>query len=261
MKRFVLSLMTAALLCLSMTCLAEAKPDAATIDRFTDVWVDDAVAVEIWYEDGMFHCRAVLGDGSDTSTVVRYETCRYDAEADALECAGGTRAIEHYDEAVQALISDVQAEDLSATLAFDAQGRMIWDDCEGIARDFTLLRLSDAEELDYRAQASVFLGRWVCDRAVIEFTEDNEAYRAFITWGSDYRSRAEWRYACVYDDMENVMEGTGTMANVTYGEDGQEVSREVLYEDGRAAFAIKDGRLIWNDMKENAGSGMAFERD
>lgn len=257
MKKFV-SLMLVCLLCLSMTCLAE--PDAATIDRFSDTWVDDAVAVEIWYDEGAFHCSAVLGDGGDESTVVEYATATYNPGTDSIDCAGGKRALEHYDEEAGELKSDTVVEDLTASFSFDDQGRLIWDDSEGICKRFTLQRLSDAEEQDYRAEAAAFLGEWVCARADIVVTEDGDAYRAFITWSNDYQSRAEWDYKCVYDDMDKVMRCTGTMSNVTYAEDGVSTNAEVLYEDGEAELSIEDGRLIWRDMKENIADGMAFER-
>ena len=40
------------------------------VERFCDVWVDDGVAVEIWY-DGAFHCRSTLNDGM----AIDYENC------------------------------------------------------------------------------------------------------------------------------------------------------------------------------------------
>ena len=257
MKKIV-SLMLVALMCLTMTCLAE--PDEATIDRFSDTWVDDAVAVEIWYDEGAFHCSAVLGDGGDEATVVRYATAVYNPETDSIDCEGGTRALETYDEAAGELKSDLIVEGLTASFSFDEEDRLIWNDSEGICKRFMLLRLSDAEERDYRAEASAFLGEWVCGRADIVITEEGDAYRAFITWSNNYESRAEWDYTCVYDDMDKVMRCTGTMSNVTYADDGISTDVEVLYEDGEAELSIEDGKLLWNDMKENAADGMTFER-
>ena len=257
MKKIV-TLMLAALLCLSVACLAE--PDAAIIDRFSDTWVDDAVAVEIWYDEGAFYCSAVLGDGGEEATVVRYATAVYNPETDSIDCEGGTRTLEYYDEAAGELKSDLIVEGLTASFSFDEEGRLIWNDSEGLFKRFMLLRLSDAEEQDYRAAAGAFLGEWVCGRADIVITEDGDDYRAFITWSNNYESRAEWDYKCVYDDMDGVMRCTGAMSNVTYAEDGVTTDAEVVYEDGEAELSIEDGRLIWRDLKENIADGMAFER-
>ena len=258
MKKLLILMTAAALLCLSMSCMAE--PDAATIDRFCDVWVDNGVAVEIWFEGGVFHCSAVLGDGGDEATVVRYASARYIDADDSIDCEGGSRALEYYDEAADELKSDLIVDGLTASFSFDDQGRLIWNDSEGIFKRFALLRLSEAEARDYRAAADAFLGEWVCGRAAIEITGDGDDYHAFVTWSNDYQSRAEWDYICIYDDMEDVMMCHGSMANVTYGEDGGETGRKVFYEDGEATLSIEDGKLIWRDMREDAGSGMTFER-
>ena len=258
MKR-IICVLAVALFCLSACCLAEIDP--AVADLFTDTWVDDGVAVEIWPEDDGFHCHAVLGDGSGDANVIRYETCRYNAGEKALECEGGVRTFESSDYDAGELKTDVVATGLTATFTVDERDRLIWNDSEGIAKRFALLRLSDAEEQEYREMASAFLGSWACDRASIEITEDGDDYRAVITWANDYQSQVEWDYACVYDDMENVMRCVGAKANVTCGEDGSETGRELLYESGEATLSIEDGKLIWNDAQEDAGAGMAFERN
>ena len=119
MKKFLCALMTLTLL-ISGLALAEAGgPDAAVIDRFTDTWVDDYIAVEIWFEeeDGAFHCSAVKGDGGDESEVWAYGTCAYDAESDSLVCADGVRTRETYDEAADTPKSEVLAEGRAVTWA------------------------------------------------------------------------------------------------------------------------------------------------
>lgn len=260
MKRWMILMLTAMLLCLAPACLAETGPDEAAIDRFCDVWVDEDVAVEIWQDEGVIHCSAVLGNGGNESTVVEYASARYNAEDDSIDCEGGTRALETFDEAAGELKTDLIVEGLTAAFSFDDQGRLIWNDSEGIFKRFALMRLSDAEEQDYRAAAGAFLGEWVCGRADILITEDGDDYRAFITWSDSYESRAEWDYKCVYDDMDDVMRCSGKMSIVTYADDGISTEVEVQYEDGEAELSIEDGKLIWRDMKENIADGMTFER-
>lgn len=257
--------MLAALVLTLCACACAEAPEEAVIDRFSDVWVDDGIAVEIWYgeDDSAFHCSAVLGDGDDENDVWEYEACRYDAEKDALICEGGVHTHETYDESAQSTTSEVVSEGLTAEFGFrDGEDALIWKESEGVAKDFVLRRLTDAESDDY-AQAQAYVGRWGCDRATIDIADNEDgSYAVDITWGNSAAEASEWHYTCLYDANAHRLYNVepGTRAEVTYAENGDVASTEVVYEDGEATFAIEDdGRLIWNDMKENAAEGMRFE--
>ena len=261
MKRRTLCMLIILLLA-AAPVMAEGASTQEIADRFSDVWVDDGIAVEIWYDDD-FHCSAVLGDGGDESTTWHYGTCRYDPERDSLICADGVRAIEVYDEAAQALDTHTEAEGLTAEFHFmDGADALQWQDSEGMAGDFVLKRLSDAEQEDW-LESQAYAGVWVCDRASIEIIDHkNGTFGATVTWGSSAFEQAEWRYECVYNGEKRQLvnyEG-GVKAIVTYGEGGETVNTQTQYEDGEATFAIDDdGMLIWTDLRENAGEGMRFE--
>lgn len=263
MKR-IISILAAALLLIGAMALAETE-DMSVIDRFSDVWVDDNISVEIWFgeEDKAFHCTAVHGGGGEENEVWEYAACRYDAETDTLICEDGVRALEHYDEAAQALQSDVQAEGLTAEFSFrEGEDVLLWKDSEGLAKDYALKRLDAREEEAYE-EAQGYVGRWGSDRATIDITDNgDDSYNVDITWANSAAETTEWHYKCVFDDVAHHLYNyePGTKAVVTYGEDGEPVKTEVAYEDGAATFAIdEDGLLSWADAKENAAEGMRFE--
>ena len=259
MKKWMRVALAALLACMGLSGLAEAPADEV-IDLFSDVWVEDGFAVEIWFDEGAFHCSAVLGDGGGDADVWAFGACRYDASEEALVCEGGVRSHEHYDEAAGRLASDVLAEGITAVFTIDGDDRLIWTDAEGGVEHDGLTRLSVAEEQDYRAAASRFVGMWACGRASVEIFPEGEGYAAAVRWGDSADTTVEWTYALEYDDYEDVMLGTGEKAVVTYDMDGEAVARDVEYADGAVRFALNgEGMLLWSDAVENAGEDMAFE--
>ena len=108
-----------------------------------------------------------------------------------------------------------------------------------------------------------YLGTWVCGRCTIEIKDEHPGYRVEISWGNSAAEVSQWNYSCPYElvDGSLVSEPTGVMVDVTYGEDGEVAKSVTKYEDGQATFTLgADGKLTWNDAKENAGEDMAFER-
>lgn len=266
MKKLLAVILMLALLTGAMVALAEgAEPSAETVDRFCDVWVDEDMAVEIWYDEegSAFYCSAVQGNGDGPSMIWVYNECRYDGQEDALHCEGGVRTSEIYDETAGELKSEVLAEGLSAVFAFsDGQDVIRWQDSEGLCEKYVLKRLADAETEDYLREAAAFEGRWGCGRATLDIVRDGDAWKAEITWGNSASECVQWVYSCIYDDYENRMDSVGpaTKSVLTYGEDGEVAETSVEYEDGQASFVINDaGKLLWLDSKENAGEDMEFE--
>lgn len=266
LKRMTALLLIAALSLMGFA-LAEAgsaAADAEAIERFTDTWVDDGVAVEIWFDedDAAFHCHVVLGDGGDVSDVIEYGTCRYDGERCELVCENGVHTRESYDEAAQDVKSEVVASGVTATFTYEAD-KLIWNDSEDLGGKFELQRLAEAEQQEWD-EAQAFIGRWGCGRATIDIIGRNDgSYGVEITWGGSAWETAVWTYECTYDGVKHQMHNyePGTKSVVTYGEDGEIASTVVEYEDGEATFTIDDDDLLtWNDAKENAGDGMDFVR-
>lgn len=262
MKKLLSALLALALVLGLAAAVAEAGIDPEVIDRFEDVWVAESMAVEIWYDGGAFHCSAVMGDGGDSGEVWEYEKCAYDAEQDAIVCEGGARYTQHHD-ADGELEAELAAEGLSAVCRFDEAGNLLFEDSEGLCEGSVLQRLFDAEEEEYWEAASVFEGSWQCGRCTIEISPEEDDLKVLIYWGSSASETAEWVYTCEFDEYENTLTsvGEGIRTDVTYGSDGELISAEELYTDGAAVFRFDgNGCLVWDDLKENAGDGMTFER-
>ncbi len=108
-----------------------------------------------------------------------------------------------------------------------------------------------------------YKGAWAGGRAVIDLIRKDSGYIGMIRWGGGYDTQAEWKYTLSYDAGNNCLtdNGTGTKSTVKYGDNGVEISRTAEYMDGTARFSINDeGKLIWEDGKEDAGHDMQFEK-
>ena len=105
-----------------------------------------------------------------------------------------------------------------------------------------------------------FIGTWVCGRASMEITPDANGYDVEISWANSAAEVCEWSYFCLFDGEKLMNHADGVNKDVTYAEDGS--STEVVnYEDGAVTFELnEDNMILWNDEKENAGDGMAFEK-
>ena len=234
--------------------------EAEAIERFCDTWVDDGVAVEIWH-DGAFHCRATLGEGM----VIEYARCWYNEADDTLACEGGTRYTETYDEATQTLNTEVVVKDLTASFQLIKDGaRLIWNDSEGICKRYEFLHLFDAEAAEYQ-EAQAFVGGWGVGRCNLHITKgETDVYHMNITWANNAAEYNVWDYDCVYDGATKQMHTykPGVLKIVTWNENGEIAETKVVYENGEATFTIDEsGLLTWNDLIEDAGKDMRFERN
>ncbi len=117
------------------------------------------------------------------------------------------------------------------------------------------------EETDTAA----FLGTWVCGRAVLDIARvDEEAFKCCLSWSGSASELARWEYDCYFDGSSLYSFETGVCREITYEpgeeEDTYTVTAETLYTDGAVSFTLTDeGKLLWNDYKEDRGDGMEFE--
>ena len=120
-----------------------------------------------------------------------------------------------------------------------------------------------ADEAEMPEAAGDFEGVWQCDRATVAVYWEEEGFKVQITWGSSAWDHTEWQYSCYYHGEDNTVVAVpfGTRDEYVYGEDGELVSATEVYNDGEAVFSLDaEGYLIWQDLKENAGEGMRFEK-
>lgn len=285
MKLTVCLLLTVLLACLPMAGLAEAPVDKAVIDRFTDTWVCEGAegyAAEIWYEDGAFRCSGTRFITVNEGYSFEFERCDYDAQADALVCAGGVLRHESYNEAEGRITAEEVASGFGATLTVDENRRLHWTGSGDAIPDQLFASLDevgeeswydthgddadkDSDDDDGAPEAAgnagdAFVGDWMCERATIYIDEDDGVYTVHVTWGASAFERVVWDYSCAFDPAAGALTGRGRKSTETYDDEGNLTATEVEYNDGSATFTIEGDRLLWNDAKEDAAQGMRFER-
>lgn len=106
-------------------------------------------------------------------------------------------------------------------------------------------------------EAKEFLGRWGAGRATLDITNEKNGIKAEIQWASSAAEYSKWEYVCLYESEENRLACTGKRFNIIINEDGTEVTK-AIYENGKAYFTIVEGKIIWDDTKEDAGRDMVF---
>jgi len=160
-------------------------------------------------------------------------------------------------------ITDINLEYSDAVFYFK-DGLLIWDDKnEGLDDGMVFQRTAGENEEPMPAEAAAFEGVWQCDRATIAMYGEEEGFNVLITWGSSAWEYTEWDYSCFYHDEDSTLVSMpfGTRTDLVYDENGDIASADEVYNDGEAVFSLdEEGKLIWQDQKENAGDGMRFEK-
>lgn len=122
--------------------------------------------------------------------------------------------------------------------------------------------LAEEEPIDMSApDPDHFSGVWECDRASAEIIWEEEGYRVLIHWGSSAWEATTWEYACYYNAEKDTITSTpfGIKTELVFGDNGEEVSATVVYDDGVATFSIdEEGYMLWQDENENAGEALRF---
>lgn len=110
-------------------------------------------------------------------------------------------------------------------------------------------------------EAAVFEGSWQCDGTFAQVGWYEGAF-AILVIRESKSGQTEWQYVCAYDsDSASLRSVSGVMNNVLYDENGEYVSTDTVYGDGAAVFTLDaEGRLIWQDEKDDAGKDLRFEK-
>ena len=266
--RKILAAMIIAALCLSGVVLAEAA--TVTAHDFLGEWVnqDGTANIDITAHgedevDGyVVNVQLDDAEGEADYTVWAYG-CVWDEEAKALASVfrfAGTGVYATGEEE----ITDDSADYADARFTFDDEGKLVWDDAnetadEGMQFQHTIGWVDP----DYEGPGAHFVGEWNDERMSIVVKATMEDYEVTVTGSGGAFSGAYWVYTCDYDADTDTLVSNGEVASMveyTYSEDGEDYSEEVVYEDGEAVFSLNDAdQLIWEDKKENAGEGRAFE--
>lgn len=118
---------------------------------------------------------------------------------------------------------------------------------------------SGYHETGKNVKADDYLGVWGCGRATAVISREATGYRVEIQWAKNAAEGSRWVYQCTYDNYAALFfsNGNGTRTDYTFTEDGNGTDMPV-YNDGRATFVLRKGKLAWKDEKENAGEDMEF---
>ena len=121
------------------------------------------------------------------------------------------------------------------------------------------------EEADYAErypESLIFDSEWAAEECHARIDCEDGGFRITVTQTAEYPNGYCWQYSALYNAENKTLESvSGSLDTITWREDGGFDLGDTVYEDGEATFAINEkGRLIWNDAKENAGEGVAFEK-
>lgn len=259
MKR-VFIIMVAFMLAFAVAFAGAEAPREAADERYLGIWVADGIAVEIWRENEVNQCRAVLSDGSEESDVWEYLSCAYDEAEDALQCFGVTRTRERFD----SLLDDIEELDWSmndlslAELRLSEGGLLLADDA--LDTPVALTRLSDAEATE-RNEALSFVGHWTAGSAALRVEDHGACYLFTVTVPTGGATSHRWSYICLYDPDGRRMASVDVSPRTVITREADSVTSEAQ-EDfiaSDAEFILEDGnRLVCKDLVD--GTETVFER-
>ena len=119
---------------------------------------------------------------------------------------------------------------------------------------------------DTPVKANDYVGVWQdawSTRASLEILPGEEYghYDAMIHWGDNASSAGIWNMTCTFEEESGkLVYKDGTFAMVSFGEAGAE-TREERWNDGEGYFLIgADGRMRWNDSREERSVQFDLER-
>jgi len=106
-------------------------------------------------------------------------------------------------------------------------------------------------------------GYWISEDAntLIEIGVRLDGVEMLIFRTPGQKEFTSWEYLLTYDDSTGTLHSDNGMKSTnTVQEDGSLGDSSVYeFEDGQADFSInEDGRLVWKDLKEDAGAGQTF---
>ncbi len=109
-----------------------------------------------------------------------------------------------------------------------------------------------------------YIGEWfdtVSQRCHAEISsEDGIHYTIDINWASSAWENTHWSFSGTYDESEGKIHYSGSRIEEYYPDEG-DVQETYAYTDGEGYLWIgDDGMLYWDDLKEQQGEGLVFEK-
>ena len=260
----IISVAAIAALCASGMALAEEKA-AFSADDYLGRWVDlnGIRHIDIrTNEEGGYAANVTMDffDGEKYGYDVWAYGCVYDGESGTLKSISRAAGVSKDGSNSEEEITEIDPDFSGAQFFFDDAGSLVWSDVTLGVDDGMIFHHDETNEAMPKA-AAVFEGSWQSDRAGADIVWEEEGFRVNITWGSSAWENTEWEYSCHFHEEDNTLVSLpfGIRTEYVYDDNGELVSAKEVYNDGSAVFSLDaDGRLIWQDEKENAGEGMRF---
>lgn len=254
MKKLLIMILALILMIVPMAFAEEedAKPMPEEAAGYEGSWICDRIKMDIFWEEEGFRVSIEWPSSASESTTYEYN-CRFNAADNSLipeEKATVTENV--YDENGEIKSFHEVDDQGESTFRMAENGQLLWEK-----------ETNGEKEIKQFDQYDPYSGTWVCGRATMKVDLEDGGYKIFITWANSASEVTEWAYSCYQDFVNNklVADSFGTRTELVYGENGEETSSKVVYEDGEAAFFMDDeGYLIWQDAKEDAGKDLRFER-
>ena len=115
--------------------------------------------------------------------------------------------------------------------------------------------------LDEHPEAAGYVSAWVAEDGDwrIEVFDEDGGLKLMVVHKLGDNKEDIWEYAAAMGEGNKL---TAVPLGLHYKQDTVTDNWDVTYyEDGDAEFEItEDGKLVWKDMKEDAGNGLAFEK-
>ena len=243
--------MTLALTAVNAEEYDKVDPEARAL--FDSKWVSEDAQMDIAPQDG--ELKIQIRKTTEFPNALCWEyTGEFDAAEKSLKAVRNAVkfAIRYTDGGPYDIVETLYEEPADASFTFDSYGRLLWHDGKEDA----------GQGIEFQKIGRFDDTCWVCERASIEFYWEEEGYKVLVQWASSAWENTEWEYSCYYDAENNTLTSLpfGQRTDVVYNDDGTVATWKEVYNDGEATFRLnEDGRLIWDDAKEDAGHGMLFE--
>ena len=118
------------------------------------------------------------------------------------------------------------------------------------------------DDPDWQNPVMNFIGEYQCDRAhaLVECFALDEAWIT-ISWGGSAWETAQWDIVGKLDPETLTITYSGCAKRIlTYGEDGELASDELVYGDGTGTIVFgEDGSFVWHEDQSDYGTDMKFE--
>ncbi len=269
MRRILAILMAAALLACGTVYAEEAAP-VSPAEALLGEWVEldgfCSLLIEEVADGYTAHVQQDVENDDQLSYVVWAYGCAYDEETRGLKSFSRGIAEGDYDPEAPETITAIDLVYTGAAFCLDEMGQLVWSDGNETADDsmrFTRPIAEEEEPYDMSERVADFEGVWQCDRASIGMYWEDFAFQVLITWSSSAWEHTEWQYTGFYQPEDHTVVALpfGVRTDYVYDDHGTLVSAMDAYYDGEATFYLdEEGCLHWQDMKENAGEGMRFEK-